>query len=336
MFVKRIGVDLGTANTLVCVPKRGMIINEPTVVAVSLTDNKILAVGIEAKNMLGRTHEMIRASQPMKNGAIADYRITEAMLRYFINKVMGGVRLFRPEVMVSVPVGITSTERRAVVDATINAGAKVVYLIKEPVAAAIGASIPIGESVGNMIIDVGGGTSEVAVISLGGVVAADSVRVAGNRFDQAIADSIRAKHNLAIGESTAERIKIKLGSAMPLKKNKKMEIRGRDMIGGLPRSIVVSSWEMTEAIQEPIREIIMTIKAVLQKTPPELSADVIDRGMVLSGGSSKLRNLDKLISKAINVPCYTAPDPLLCVVRGTGIALENVDLYKHSILSSKK
>ncbi len=336
MFVKRIGIDLGTANTLVCVPKRGMIINEPTVVAVSLTDNKILAVGIEAKNMLGRTHETIRASQPMKNGVIADYRITEAMLRYFISKVMGGVRLFRPEVMVSVPVGITSTERRAVVDATINAGAKVVYLIKEPVAAAIGASIPIGESVGNMIIDVGGGTSEVAIISLGGVVAADSVRVAGNKFDQAIADSIRAKHNLAIGESTAERIKIKLGSALPLKKNKKMEIRGRDMIGGLPRSIVISSWEVTEAIQEPIREIIMTIKAVLQKTPPELSADVIDRGMVLSGGSSKLRNLDKLITKAINVPCYTAPDPLLCVVRGTGIALENIDLYKHSILSSKK
>lgn len=336
MFVKKIAIDLGTSNTLVCAPKRGMVINEPTVVAVSLTDNKILAVGLEAKHMLGRTHEAIRASKPMKDGVIADYRVTEAMLRYFINKVMGGVRLFRPEVMVAVPVGITSTERRAVVDATINAGAKVAYLIKEPVAAAIGAGIPIGQSVGNMIIDIGGGTSEVAVISLGGVVASNSVRVAGNKFDQAIAEYVRAKHNLAIGDATAERIKIKLGSALPLKKDKKIEIRGRDMIGGLPRSIIVSTWEVTEAVQESLREIILTIKSVLQNTPPELAADIIDRGVVLSGGSSQLRNLDKLISKAINVPCYVAEDPFLCVVKGTAAALENLETYKHSILTSKK
>ncbi|PIU01548.1 rod shape-determining protein [bacterium (Candidatus Torokbacteria) CG09_land_8_20_14_0_10_42_11] len=335
MFTKRIGIDLGTANTLVCVPKRGMIINEPTVVAVSLDDNKILAVGLEAKQMLGRTHENIKASRPMREGVIADYRITETMLRYFINKATGGVRLIRPEVMVSVPVGITSTERRAVVDATMNAGAKAVYLIKQPVAAAIGAGIPIGQPVGNLIIDIGGGTTEVAVISLGGVVTANSCRVAGNKFDQAITDYIRAKHNLAIGEATAEAVKIKLGSALPIAENKKMEIRGRDIVGGLPASIEVSSHEVTEAIQDPLREIINVVKSVLQKTPPELSADVIDRGMVLSGGSSLLRNMDKLVSKAIGVPCYLAEDPLLCVVRGTGAALESLEVYKHSILFNK-
>lgn len=335
MFVKRIGIDLGTANTRVYVPKRGIIFNEPTVVAVSLDDNKILAVGAEAKQMLGRTHEAIRASQPMRDGVIADYRITEAMLRYFINKALGGMRLFRPEVMVSVPVGITSTERRAVVDATQNAGAKIAYLIKEPVAAAIGAGISIGQSVGNMIIDIGGGTCEAAVISLGGVVAANSVRVAGNKLDQAITDYIRAKYNLTIGSTTAEGVKIKLGSALPFKKEKKIEIRGRDMIGGLPRNVEISSLEITEAIQEPLREIIMAIKSVLQNTPPELSADVIDKGMILSGGTSLLRNLDKMLTKAIGVPCYLAEDPLLCVARGAGIALENLELYKHSILSSK-
>lgn len=335
MFIKRIGIDLGTANTRVYVPKRGIIFNEPTVVAVSLDDNKILAVGAEAKQMLGRTHEAIRASQPMRDGVIADYRITEAMLRYFINKALGGVRLFRPEVMVSVPVGITSTERRAVVDATQNAGAKIAYLIKEPVAAAIGAGISIGQSVGNMIIDIGGGTCEAAVISLGGVVAANSVRVAGNKLDQAITDYIRTKYNLTIGSTTAEGVKIKLGSALPFKKEKKIEIRGRDMIGGLPRNIEISSLEITEAIQEPLREIIMAIKSVLQNTPPELSADVIDKGMILSGGTSLLRNLDKMLTKAIGVPCYLAEDPLLCVARGAGIALENLELYKHSILSSK-
>lgn len=335
MLTKRIGIDLGTANTLVCMPKKGIIANEPTVVAVSLDDNKILAVGLEAKQMLGKTHEMIRASQPMRDGVIADYRITEAMLRYFINKALRGVRLFRPEVMVAVPVGITSTERRAVTDATINAGAKVAYLIKEPVAAAIGAGIPIGQSVGNMIVDVGGGTSEVAVISLGGVVVSDSVRVAGNKFDQAITDYIRTRHNLAIGSATAEAIKIKIGSALPQEKEKKMEIRGRDIIGGLPRSIQISSGEVTEAIQESLREVIFTIKSVLQKTPPELVADIMDRGIILSGGSAFLRNLDKMITQAINVPCFVAEDPLLCVAKGTARALEDIELYKHSIISSK-
>lgn len=335
MFLKRIGIDLGTANTLIWVPKKGIVMNEPTVVAVSLDDNKILAVGLEAKQMLGRTHDIIKASRPLRDGVIADYRITETMLRYFINKAMGGVRLLRPEVMVAVPVGITSTERRAVVDATINAGAKMVYLIKQPVAAAIGAGIPIGQSVGNMIIDLGGGTTEVAIISLGGVVTANSVRVAGNKFDQAITDYIRAKHNLAIGEATAEVIKIKLGSALSQEENKKLEVRGRDIIGGLPRSIQITANEVTEAIQDPLREIIMVIKSVLQNTPPELSADIIDRGIVLSGGSSLLINIDKLISKAIGVPCYLAEDPLVCVVKGTGVALENLELYKHSILAGK-
>ncbi|NQV13297.1 MAG: rod shape-determining protein [Parcubacteria group bacterium] len=336
MFVKKVGIDLGTANTLVYVPGRGIVIDEPSVVAVSMDDNSILAVGNEAKMMLGRTPDTIVASRPLKDGVIADYRVTEAMLKYFITKAIGNVRMFRPEVMVSIPAGITSTERRAVIDATIQAGAKAAYVIKEPVAAAIGAGIPIAQSSGNMVIDIGGGTTEVAVISLGGIVAASSARVAGDKLDQAIADYIRKKHGLAIGDRTSEEIKIKIGSAIPAKKEQCMEIKGRDMVSGLPQTIKICSNEVAESIKEELREVLQTIKSVLQDTPPELSADVIDKGMVLTGGGALLRGLDTLITKSIGVLCYVSEDPLLCVAKGNGIALENLDSYKRSVLSAKK
>ncbi|HEB01488.1 MAG TPA: rod shape-determining protein [Candidatus Portnoybacteria bacterium] len=335
MFIRKIGIDLGTANTIIHVPKKGIVINEPTVVAVSIEDNRILAVGAEAKKMLGKTPETIVAWRPMKDGVIANYRIIEAMLRYFINKTGGRIRFFRPEVMVAVPAGATSTERRAVIDATMQAGAKAAYIVKEPVLAAIGAGIPINTPSGNMVVDVGGGTSEVAVISLGGVVAWSSVRVGGNKIDQAIAEYIRKKHGLAIGDRTAEEIKISIGSALPLKEEETMEIRGRDLVAGLPKTIKISSGEVTEAIQEELREIIQIIKNVLQETPPELSADIIDKGMILTGGGGLLRNLDQLIIKASGVPCYLTENPLLCVAKGTGIALENLELYKKSILSKR-
>jgi rod shape-determining protein MreB len=335
MFIKKVGIDLGTANTLVYVSKKGIVINEPSVVALSLDDNSILAVGDEAKEMLGRTPDSIVASCPMRDGVIADYRITEAMLRYFISKAIGNVRIFRPEVMVSVPAGITSTERRAVIDATMQAGAKAAYLIKEPLAAAIGAAIPIAQSSGHMVIDIGGGTTEVAVISLGGIVTANSVRVAGNKIDLAIIEFVRKNQGLAIGDRTAEEIKIKIGTALPVDSQEAMEIKGRDMVSGLPKMISINSNEVNIAIQDQLREIIQVIKEVLQETPPELAADVIDKGMVLTGGGALLRNLDKLITKTTGVPCYVAEDPLLCVAKGTGIALDNLDSYKRNILSTK-
>lgn len=335
MFIKKIGIDLGTANTLVFIPKRGVVLNEPTVVAVSMPENRILAVGDEAKKMLGRTPDNIVATRPMKDGVIADYRITEAMLRYFINKASGRMRLFRPEVMVSVPAGITSTERRAVIDATMNAGAKAAYVVKEPVLAAIGAEIPINAPSGNMIIDVGGGTTEVAVISLGGIVSCGSVRVGGNKIDQAIMSYIKNKYSLAIGERTAEEIKINLGSALKFKKEKEVEIQGRDLIAGLPKTITITSSEITEAMQDQLREIVQVIKTVLRETPPELSADIMNKGMVLSGGGALLKNLDRLISRVTGVACYIADEPLLCVAKGTGITLENLEVYKKSIVSRK-
>ena len=335
MFIKKIGIDLGTSNTLVYLPGKGIVANEPSVVAISMTDNKILAVGNEAKEMIGRTPEFIVAQRPLKDGVIADYRITEAMLRYFINKVSGGFRLVRPEVMVSIPAGVTSTERRAVIDAAVKAGAKTAYVIKEPILAAIGAGIPINSAAGNMIVDIGGGTSEVAIISLGGVVASHSARVGGNKIDQAIADFIKKKHGLAIGERTAEEIKIAIGSAMPQTKDEYIEVRGRDLIAGLPKTIRVSANEITEAIQDELREIINTIKKVLQETPPELAADIIDKGMILSGGGALLRHIDQLITKTTGVPCYVADDPLLCVAKGTGIALEHLEMYKRTIMMSK-
>lgn len=335
MFIKRIGIDLGTTYTLVYLPKRGIVINEPSVVAVSIEDQKILAVGNEAKDMIGRTPDTIKAICPLKDGVIADYRTTEAMIRYFINKTLGGVRFFRPEVMVAVPAGISSTERRAVIEATIAAGAKAAYIIKEPVAAAIGADIPIGSSTGHMIIDIGGGTAEMAVISLGGIVASTSVRVGGNKFDAAILEYIRKKYNLAIGERTAEEIKIGIGSALFMEDKLSMEIRGRDIVSGLPRSINVSSDDVTEAIQNELEMIVAAAKKVLQKTPAELAADIIDKGIIISGGSALLRNIDQLISRATGVPAYVADDALLCVAKGTGIALDNLDSYKRSILATK-
>jgi rod shape-determining protein MreB and related proteins len=334
-FLRKIGIDLGTANTLVFVPGQGIVVNEPSVVAISLLENKVLAVGNEAKEMLGRTPDTIVAKQPLRDGAIADYRVTEAMIRYFLNKVSGRVRFFRPEVVISIPAGITSTERRAVIDAAMKAGAKAAYVVKEPILAAIGAGIPIHTAQGNMIINIGGGTSEIAIISLGGVVAAHSARVGGNRIDQAISDYIKRKYSLAIGDRTAEEIKIQIGSAMAQVKEDYMEVRGRDLMGGLPKTVNLSSNEVTEAIQDELREIINVIKQVLQETPPELASDIMDKGMVLSGGTAQLRHLDQLISKTINVPCYVADDAAFCVVKGTGIVLENLDVYKRTIMLAK-
>ena len=335
MFIRKIGIDLGTANTLVFIPGKGIVVNEPSVVAISILDNRVLAVGLEAKEMLGRTPDTIIASRPMKDGVIADYRVTEAMLKHFINKVSGKFRLVRPEIMISIPAGVTSTERRAVIDAAVRAGAKSAYVVKEPVLAAIGAGIPINSAAGNMIIDIGGGTSEVAIISLGGIVAAHSARVGGNKFDQAIADYIKRKYSLAIGDRTAEDIKIKIGSAIAQIKEEHMDVRGRDLTGGLPKTIKISSNEVTEALQDELREVINAIKKVLQETPPELAADVMDKGMVLSGGGALLRNLDQLITKTIEVPCYVAEDPLYCVVNGIAKALDNLDDYKRTIMLSK-
>jgi rod shape-determining protein MreB len=335
MFLKRIGIDLGTANTLVFVPKKGIIINEPTVVAISIVDNKIMAVGQEAKEMLGRTPDTIVAHRPMRDGVIADYRVTEAMLRYFINKATGNVRFFRPEVMISVPGGVTSTERRAVIDAAMSAGAKSAYVIKETVAAAIGAGIDIATASGNMIIDIGGGTTDVAILSLGGIVTQTSVRTAGNKLDLAIAEHIRRKYGLAVGDRTAEEVKIKIGSALPMEKELSMEIRGRDLVQGLPKTIQISTNEIVDSIQEELREIIKAVRVVLQETPPELAADIIDKGMVLTGGTALLRNLDKLIGQSTGVPAYVADDAILCVAKGTGVALDNLESYKRSILATK-
>ena len=334
MFGKKIGIDLGTTTVLVFIPRKGIIINEPSVVAISLADKKVLAVGTEAKEMLGRTPDTIVAKRPLKDGVIADYRTTEAMLRYFINKALGGMRFFRPEVMVAVPGGITSTERRAVIDATLSAGAKAAYIIKEPVVAAIGADIPIGSASGHMIIDIGGGTSEIAVISLGGIVASASVRIGGNKLDAAIMEHVRRKYGLAVGERTSEEIKIKIGSALYLEEKLEMETKGRDMITGLPRIVTVNSDDVTDAIQHELQGIVEAIKEVLRQTPPELSADVMQKGMVLSGGTALLRNLDRLFAEATGVPAFVADNPQLCVARGTGIALENLEAYKRSVFSS--
>lgn len=335
MLIKKVAIDLGTTNVLVHVPKRGIVINEPSVVAIAEEDNKVLAVGAEAKEMIGRTPESIIAERPLKDGVIANYRTTEAMLRYFINKALGGIRLFRPEVMVAVPAGITSTERRAVIDASMAAGARAAYIIKEPIVAAIGADIPIGSPSGHMIVDIGGGTAEIAVISLGGIVSCGSVRIGGTRFDTSIAEYVRRKFGLAIGERTAERVKIGIGSAMYMDEPLEMDVKGRDMITGLPRTIVVNSNDTAEALKHDMEGLIDAIKEVLHETPPELSADVMEKGIVMSGGSSLLRNLDELVAQETGVACYVADESLLCVAKGTGIALENLDSYKRSILATK-
>lgn len=332
-FSKRIGIDLGTANSLVYLAGQGIVLNEPSVVAISTIDNRVLAVGNEAKEMLGRTPGNIVATRPLRDGVIADYVTTEAMLRYFIDKVSGGSRLFKPEVMICVPAGVTSVERRAVMDATMSAGAKSAFLIDEPLAAAIGSNIPIANPSGNMIVDIGGGTVEAAVISLGGVVVHNSFRVGGNKIDEAIASFVRKKYGLIIGEHQSEAIKIQIGNAVKHleKEVKEMEIRGRDGTTGLPRTIVVNSIEITEAIADPLRKIMAAVKAVLEQTPPELASDIIDKGIVMSGGTSMLHNLDKLMTIETGVPCHIAENPLLSVVLGTGMALENLDLYKRSV-----
>jgi rod shape-determining protein MreB len=341
MLFKRLGIDLGTANSLVYLAGEGVVLNEPTVVAVAIEDNRVVAVGNEAKEMLGRTPGNIVAMRPMKEGVIADYVVTEAMLRYFIDRVCGKTRFFKPEVMICVPAGCTQVERRAVMDATLSAGAKNVYLIEEPLAAAIGAKIPIALPSGNMIVDIGGGSSEAAVISLGGVVVHNSVRVAGTKLDEAITTYVKKKYNLIIGERMAEEIKIQIGSAIApsvLGKqsgenaNLKIEVRGRDSISGLPRMIELTSEEVAHALSACLNSIIVGIKAVLENTPPELASDIIDKGIMLSGGTALLRNIDKLIMNATGVPVHIAEDPLLCVVRGTGVALENLELYKRSIV----
>ncbi len=336
MFIKKIGIDLGTTNTLVFVPTDGIIINEPTVVAVSVLDNSVLAVGAEAKEMIGRTPETIIASRPLKDGVIADYKVTKKMLDYFIGKALGKIHFFKPEVIISVPAGITSTEKRAVLEAATSAGAKIAYTIKEPILAAIGAGIPINEASGHMIVNIGGGTCEVAVISLGGIVSWASVRTAGNKIDNAISDYIKKKYGLAIGEQTAENIKISIGRAINQRKEDFFELKGRDIISGLPKTIKISSNEITEALTEPLKEIIRSIRSVLHQTPPELVADIIDKGIILSGGTALLKDINEFIAKQIGVSVYLAPEPLLCVSKGTGVVLENLDIYKTSILGKKK
>ncbi len=332
---RKIGIDLGTANCLVYVPGKGIVVNEPSVVAISVNDNAVLAVGNEAKEMLGRTPDTIIAHRPLKDGVIADYKVTEAMIRYFIDKVSGRFRILKPEIMVSVPAGITSTERRAVVEATVKAGAKAAYVVKEPILAAIGAGIPINTASGHMIVDIGGGTTEVAVISLGGIVCVNSARVGGDKIDAAISAYIKEKYDLAIGEQTAEDIKKTLGSALPVKDEQEYNIRGRDLLTGLPRNITIKTNEVTDAMTEILRVIVQTVKTVLRETPPELSADVMDRGMILSGGVALMTNIAALLTEATGVPAHIAEDPLLCVAKGTGIALENLEVYKRSIMSKK-
>ncbi len=331
----RLGIDLGTANSVVFAPKRGVVLQEPSVVAVALAENEILAVGQEAKEMMGRTPDTIRIYRPLRDGVIADFRVTQAMLRYFIDKTLGRFRIFKPELMIGVPAGISSTEKRAVVEAGMNAGARAVYLAKEPILAAIGAGVPINTCSGNMVVDMGGGTTEAAVISLGGIVNFHSVRVAGDKMDLAVSDYIKKKYNLAIGEQTAEEIKKRIGTALPEKEVKKMEIRGRDMILGLPKNIKISSNDVCDAFSDVLSEIIQVIKLVLRDTPPELSADIMNKGMVLTGGGSLLRNLPELIAKSVGVPAILAEEPLLCVAKGTGSMLSNLDIYKRSIMVKK-
>jgi rod shape-determining protein MreB and related proteins len=332
MFERQIGIDLGTVNVLVHEKGHGIVLQEPSVVAISVNDNKIVAVGSEALQMLGRTPDTIEVSQPLRNGVIADYVVTEAMLRYFIEKVCGRIRIFKPSVMVSVPVGVTSVESRAVRDAATQAGAKPpAFLIPEPLAAALGAGLPVATPTGNMILNLGGGTTEAAVIAVNGIVVWSSIRVGGNKIDEAIAAYIRRKYNLIIGDRTAEEVKITIGSALPLEERLTMDVRGRDQVAGLPRTITVNSDEITEALAEPLAAIISVAKGVLERTPPELVSDVIDRGMVMTGGGALLRNLDVLLVQEVGVPCYPAENPIGCVAIGAGLALENYDIISRTL-----
>lgn len=335
MFVTKIAIDLGTCNCLVFVPKKGIVLQEPSVVAISKPDNRILAVGAEAKSMIGRTPDSIRVYRPLKDGVIADYKVTQAMLKHFIQRAQGRFGFLKPELVISVPVGSSSTERRAVIEAARSAGARTAWVAKEPILAAIGAGIPIHACEGNMIIDIGGGTSEIAVVSLGGIVNASSLRVAGDKMDGKISEFIKKEYNLAVGSQSAEEIKIKIGKAFPQKKDESLEVRGRDLISGLPRTIKVSSNEVARAITEVLGEIVTGIKQALKETPPELSADIMNKGMILSGGGALLRNLDQLIAETTGVPCFVADEPLYCVVKGTGAVIENLKVYKRSLMTKK-
>lgn len=334
-ITRKLGIDLGTANTLVFVPKKGIVLNEPSVVAISEYDNRVLAVGSEAKEMVGKTPDGIIVYKPMQDGVIADYRITEAMLRYYIAKALGRFNIVKPEVMISVPAGITSTERRAVIEAAVKAGAKSAYVVKEPILAAIGAGIPIYEPKGHMIVDIGGGTTDVAVISLGSIVASTSVKCAGVKIDQAITDYIKRTFNLAIGDKTAEEIKIKIGSAVPMESELRATIKGRDFLTGLPRTAEMTTNEIVKAIDAELKQMIKAIKDVLQETPPELAADIIDQGIIMTGGTSQLRNLPELVYRKTGVKAVLADEALFCVAKGTGVALEHLDTYKRSIISKR-
>ncbi len=331
MLAKHIGVDLGTVNVLVWVKGKGIILQEPSVVAIAVQDSKIVAVGAEAREMLGRTPETIEVARPLRDGVIADYVVTEAMLRYFIEKVAGRLRLFKPMIAISVPVGVTSVESRAVHDAAIQAGGREAYLIPEPLAAALGAGMPVNTPTGNLVVDIGGGTSEAAVISMNGIVEFASVRVGGNRIDEAVISYVKRKYNLMIGEATAEAVKIGIGSALPLEEEISMEVRGRDQVSGLPKTIEITSGEVTEAIAEPVSSIVGVVKGVLEKTPPELASDVIDRGIVMTGGGALLRNFHGLLTKETGVPCYVADNPMACVALGAGKALEDYEVIKRSL-----
>jgi rod shape-determining protein MreB len=322
MLGKKLGIDLGTANSVVFVQGEGIAFVEPTVVAIDVNTYKVIAVGSEAKKMIGKTPENIIAKRPLKNGVIADSRITEALLKYFFNKALGKSRFFKPDVVISVPAGITTVEQRAVIKAANNAGAREITMLPEPLLAALGAGLPIETSSGNMIVNLGGGTAEVAVISLDGIVEYDSLRIAGDAINEAIINYMKKKKGILIGEQTAENIKIRVGSAIEIKDPKSMEVRGRDFGAGLPKAITVDSNDVAAAVKRPLLSIINSIKGVLERTPPELSADIMDRGMAMTGGTSKLRNLDKLFTKAIGVPAYVADEPMYCVAKGTGIALE--------------
>lgn len=326
-MVKRIGIDLGTANVLVFLPNKGIVVDEPSVVAVDLYTNSILAVGNQAKEMIGRTPDGIKAVRPIRDGVIADYRMTEALIGYLIQKVSGRIRIFKPDCIISVPASITSTEKRAVIEVALNVGARNAYVVKEPILAALGAGIPIDIPSGSMVIDIGGGTTEVGVISLGGIVAFASARVAGDKLTEAIITHIKKKYSLAIGEQTAEDIKKKLGSALPIETDT-MDIRGRDVLTGLPKNVTITSEEVTIAMQAELREIIQTVKNVLQETPPELASDIIEKGIVITGGGALLKNIAELISKSTGVPCTIAEDPLYCVAKGTGIMLDSLDKYR--------
>ncbi|HEY80211.1 MAG TPA: rod shape-determining protein [Caldilineae bacterium] len=328
MFEKQIGIDLGTVNVLVYVVGKGVVLQEPSVVAISTRDNKIVAVGSDAADMIGRVPESIRVFRPVRDGVIADYFVTTSMLRHFIHKVVGRNPLFRPQVMMSSPKGVTSVERRAVYDAAISAGAKEAHLIPEPLAAAYGVGLPIQTPTGNMVVDIGGGTTEAAVVSMNDIVVWSSIRVGGNRLDQAIINYIRKKYNLIVGDQTAEQLKIQIGSALPLEDELTMEVRGRNQVTGLPKTIAITSEEVMEAMTEPLRQIVNTVKQTLEKTPPELASDIIDRGIVLTGGTAQLHNLDNLLTRETGVPCYVGDNPVSAVVVGAGKAIENLAVMR--------